>query len=88
MAERAPEPPAEFWRWPQPQPITAAQRTGERFLVWYDPRPPCIHSLRGWIVARWEADDWVAGLSDADDVVWLDPLGLVHYLPLPPDMKP
>jgi hypothetical protein len=65
----------------KPQPITDAQKTGERFLVWSK-----RHTR--WFAAVWETESnsWSEGLS---------PLGgsrsimgeITHYLPPPPDVK-
>ncbi len=72
--------------WPEPQPITDAQKTGERFLVWCE-----FDGDQRWVEGRWmenvllenETAYWDLGFGIralADNVT--------HYLPLPPDVKP
>ncbi len=65
--------------WPEPQPITDAQKTGEWWLVWFS-----AERNGQWIKARWFYDAWYADGSRY-------PLArhLVSVcLPLPPDVKP
>jgi hypothetical protein len=69
--------------WPEPQLITDAQKTGERFLVWNDSDYP---DTRGWFTAFYDGkiDGWLTGAlggyTELDRVT-------VH-LPRPPDVKP
>jgi hypothetical protein len=69
--------------WPEPLPITDAQKTGERFLVWNDSEHP---DTRGWFTAFYDGkiDGWLTGAlggyTELDRVV--------AHLPLPPDVEP
>jgi hypothetical protein len=62
--------------WPEPQLITDAQKTGERFLVWWD-------EGRVWVIGWYSDGQWRV---THDPRQWID--GVIHYLPVPPDMKP
>ncbi len=61
------------WRWPDPQLITDAQKTGDRFLVWSDDQ---------WMIGEWID---TLGYWDVGDGSF--PKNLILYLPLPPDVK-
>jgi hypothetical protein len=73
----------DFEEWPEPQPITDAQKTGERFLVWNDSEHP---DTCGWFTAFYDGkiDGWLTGAlggyTELDRVT--------AHLPLPPDVKP
>jgi len=67
-------------RWPEPQPITDAQKTGEDFLVW------CVDR---WLIAAWWSPSFDREIAWYDDHNrWLEEAQVTHYLPLPPDVKP
>ncbi len=63
--------------WPEPQPITDAQKTGERFL---------LHGASGWKIGSWRAifgfgSGWRFGwIDDHDDEL----IGVSDHLQLPP----
>jgi hypothetical protein len=74
-----------FEEWPEPQPITEAQKTGERFLVWNDSEYP---DTRGWFTAFYDGkiDGWLTGALGG--YTELDRVAAV-YLPQPtPYVKP
>ncbi len=70
--------------WPEPQPITDAQRTGERVLVWSECAREDPNRL-GWLTARWAEGDWTIG-GDwwEDEAMHLRDCVVTHYVPLPP----
>jgi hypothetical protein len=78
--------------WPEPQPITDAQKTGERFLVWNE--NPTDDQLHGWFTARWyptvssfgQSGMWTVGSLNTDEWFALD--HVTQYLTPPPDVKP
>jgi len=65
--------------WPEPQPITDAQKTGERLLVW--------HKESGdWKIAAWFKPAFDTEIGWYDDFYRLiDEDCISLYLPLPPD---
>ncbi len=72
----------------EPQPITDAQKNGERWVVWYTRQEWSGQDPDGvWITASWFADHdgwsgWMeAGHRRRDEEI-------THYLPLPPDIRP
>ncbi len=71
-------------QWPEPQPITDAQRTGERVLVWSECAREDPNRL-GWLTARWAEGDWTIG-GDwwEDEAMHLRDCVVTHYVPLPP----
>lgn len=80
--------------WPEPQPITDAQKTGERFLVWATPvnvsrlhphNDPMKES--GWLTAFWDGY-WIVGGNETGEGFSLDDDRVTRYLPLPPDVMP
>ncbi len=79
LIERAISPPAEFWQWPPPLPITDAQKTGKQFL---------LNGASGWVPGSWRTVfgcGWQA-------YGWIDDhgnelFGVTHYLPMPPDLR-
>jgi hypothetical protein len=87
-----------FEYWPEPQPITDAQKTGERFLVWHEPKhePRDLESyiepvtMRAWFTAFWDDGRWWVIGNGWDDTIRLEDRHITHYLPLPPppDVKP
>jgi len=79
----------------EPQPITDAQKTGERLLVWYK-HPD--NDRGSWHEAEWR-DDWVPTIpgvwetacvdNEADfhtGTLYLRGDWTTHYLPLPPEI--
>jgi hypothetical protein len=72
--------------WPEPQPITDAQKTGERFLIRYDWAP-----YPHWLDAYWDEKalgrgSW-CGIG-GEGIVYLCEPRVTHYLQMPPDVKP
>jgi hypothetical protein len=86
--------------WPQPQPITKAQKTGEKWLVWrnFTHRATGMYSgLGGWYVAFWMNEEVVKDAADGHPIhgYWCvssptfhtpigDDTNVTRCLPLPP----
>jgi hypothetical protein len=66
--------------WPEPQPITEAQKNGDEFLLW-DPK---------W--KSWDKGHWSAATGQGrwyfPDNCYAEENEITHYLPLPPVVKP
>ncbi len=82
--------------WPEPQPITDAQKTGERFLVWYEPDPDAEYGANpgddparenGWQTAWWDGVDWTVGGEGYENHLRLIERRVTYYLLPPPDVK-
>jgi hypothetical protein len=71
---------------PEPQPITDAQKSGERFLVW-------DADDKDWVIASWREPDspsgpkcWCGDSAGPNYENTYD--SATHYFPLPTDVKP
>ncbi len=85
LSEPAKQLPDFVWppaQWPEPQPITDAQKTGERFLVWVN----SPEYLRGWAIGSWEDGQWVIYLMGTTFMTTVRPHLVTHCYPLPPDV--
>ncbi len=74
-------------QWPDPEPITDAQKTGERFLVRIlrTRHPRLAH---GWVEAYWDADYWMTDLFMPDgELIFFDDDEVTHSMPLPPSRQ-
>ncbi len=60
--------------WPEPQPITDAQKTTTPILVWSE-------GWGEWAAAFWDRDSWHLSCSE-DSIADTDTVS--HYIPLPP----
>lgn len=74
----------------KPQPITDAQKNGERFLVWATPvsvteRDPGSDPTKesGWLTAWWDDEEWIVGGDSIEDGFCLPARRVTHYLPVP-----
>lgn len=73
--------------WPEPQPITDAQKNGKPFMVWI-----CSEHLSpgaaGWYTAFWDAriDAWCV-LTPFFHTQGIYADRVTRYIPLPPDVK-
>ncbi len=75
--------------WPEPQPITDAQKTGERFLVWVNaPEGRVDEFLHGWAIGSWEGGQWVIYMMGTTFMTTVRAHLVTRCYLLPPDVTP